>query len=192
MTPGYNEARRRPRHLAPWWGGGVEGSHSLYIDPVLVTSGAEQTARSCALSARGRYHGRFASQTPPPPIHPCFALQGIPLIPHCDLLCCCTSEPGTHCEAPVLVCLMWFLGRWRCGGGGGGARSSARLTGPKNVQRVSRTPARKRGRTLLPLLIGLIFLASSVRILEASVERDLLLSTPPPSLLPTALQDEFT
>lgn len=48
-----------------------------------------------------------------------------------------------------------------------------RLTGAKNVQRVTRTPARSEDscRTLLGVLIGLIFLASSVRRLKKSVRK---------------------
>lgn len=55
----------------------------------------------------------------------------------------------------------------------GNGAGRARLTGAKNVQRVTRTPARRGDgcRILLRVLIGLIFLASSVQRFKENVRK---------------------
>lgn len=141
MTPGFNEAPAPPpgtlfpldslRGHAP----GVHRPHSCHVR-------AKQTASSCTLSTWGRFHSRFTSYNHhhPPPSSSLLSGES-PLNSHCDLLClcCCLSlarTPSRH-QSPCLSYVVFV------GGERDGAASAKELSGAKNVQRVTRTAARR-------------------------------------------------
>lgn len=118
----------RPRAFIPWTSSWV--MHSGYIDLILVTSGLNR--RRCPLHFLG---GGITEDLPhnhqPPPL----CSLGNPLIPTVIsfvVLYLSLARTGNHQSSFVL----W--GFWEKGEG------RVRLTGPKNVQRVTRTPARVR------------------------------------------------
>lgn len=114
-----------PRAFIPWTSLGV--MHSGYIDLILVMSDG---VVFCTF-----YMGEVSQKICPITTNLLPVLSGESPNSHYDLLCCCVFEPGLHREPPVLICLMRFLGK---------GEGRVRPTGPENVQRVTRTPARVR------------------------------------------------
>lgn len=136
--------------------------HPGFINLILVTSGLSR--RRCP--PHFLHGGDFTADLPHNHHHPPFCSLGNPLIPTVISFVFVVARLSlartpSH-QSPFVLCGFWEMGR-----------GSARLTGAKNVQRVTRTPARREDgcRTLLRVLIGLIFLASSVQRLKESVRK---------------------
>lgn len=111
VTPGFNEALHRPRHLIPWTYSGV--MHPGYIDLILVTSGLSR--RRCP--PHFLHGGDFTADLPHNHHHPPLCSLGNPLIPTVIsfvFVVARLSLARTPTLPPVLVCLMWF---WETGRG---------------------------------------------------------------------------
>lgn len=163
MTPGFiNEAPHRPRHLIPWTSSGV--MHSGYIDLILVTSGLSR--RRCPLHFL--QEGDITADLPHNHHHPPLCSLGNPLIPTViSFVVACLSLARTASHQSSFV--LWGFGKW--GGDGEAYWTQECATCYQNA-------CQEKGWTPLRVLIGLIFLASSMQRSKESVEGDLLLSNP--------------